>query len=327
MSKASFDSSESIAHELRHSNPKEAGRELSRDYRIMKPEDFKHVFDSMNSQLKIANLPEVKAHYGKNGKIESFDFGTPGEPYKTEKPHKRQEHVGNADDKKEQFKAVEQPRIEAKKDQPKPEVKKEDPKPEAKKDQPKPEEKKEQPKPEAKKDKPTSDSVADVTYDASGTRVTKFGDGTVKRENPDKTTSVVHPDGSVHHYGPKDGDKFYWNNKEKSLTTTDAKGNTNTKWENGVQRQQNVDGTGFVRNADGSEKHWGPSATQNYEKTANGGTLRVAPDGTKTTTWEAGGGPARQIIENKDGTSGTIYQNDGRVVTWSPKPDLSKFGR
>ncbi len=318
MSKASFDSSESIAHEIRHSNLKEAGRELSRDCRIMKPEDFKHVFDSMNSQLKIANLPEVKAHYGKNGKIESFDFGS-GDLYKTEKLHtKRQEHIGKADEKKDQFKAVEQPRIEAKKDQAKPEAKKEEPKLEAKKEESKPETKKEQPK---------ADSVADVTYDASGTRVTKFGDGTVKRENPDKTTSVVHPDGSVHHYGPKDGDKFYWNNKEKSLTTTDARGNTTTKWENGLQRQQNVDGTGFVRNADGSEKHWGPSANQNYEKTANGGTVRITPDGARTTTWEAGGGPARQIVENKDGTSGTIYQNDGRVVTWAPKPDLSKFGR
>jgi len=124
MSRASFDGAESIVTEVRHNIHKEAARELSRDYRTMKPEDFKHVFDGMNSQLKIANLPEVKAHYGKNGKIESFDFG--GDLFKTEKSPKRQEHVGT-----------------------KSELRTEVLKPEAKKEQPKPEEKKERQKPES----------------------------------------------------------------------------------------------------------------------------------------------------------------------------------
>ncbi len=53
------------------------------------------------------------------------------------------------------------------------------------------------------------------------------------------------------------------------FVTQDKIGNRHTVWQNGTERVENVDRTGYVRQADGSEHHWGPRPADNYDRTSD----------------------------------------------------------
>lgn len=164
-------------------------------------------------------------------------------------------------------------------------------------------------------------NVTTVWSDAKGT--------TVKVENKDGTGFVRYPDGSVHHWGPNAADNY---DKDKdgsrankradgSEVVVSADGTTTTTWkgENGVTvKVENKDGTGYVKNPDNSEHHWGPSAIDNYDVPGGVGNPRTLEQASSTTTvWTDSQGKSTVKVENKNGT-GFVKYADGSVHHWGP---------
>lgn len=121
-----------------------------------------------------------------------------------------------------------------------------------------------------------------VTNDAAGNKHTRWSDGTERVENRDNTGLVRKPDGSEHHWGPRDTDNYDVSRTSDGGTSiTDNRGTTRTRWDDGVVRVENSDGTGYVRRPDAAtggyaEHHWGPNPQDNYEltKTSNASDAR-----------------------------------------------------
>lgn len=104
-------------------------------------------------------------------------------------------------------------------------------------------------------------------------------------------------------------------------TVLNEAGKRTTTWADGTYRIDNADRTGYVRTPDGTEMHWGPKQTDNFEvrPTTDGGTAITDHRGAITTTWADG--VRRQ--ENPDGTGNVRRPAEGGGYTehhWGPNP-------
>jgi len=160
----------------------------------------------------------------------------------------------------------------------------------------------------------TSDGIKVSGAGASASKT--YDDGTVKTINGDGTGSVKQSDGTEHHWGPNltdnydvtaDGTKV--SKTADGGTVKEKNGSKTTTWADGTVKSEDSDGSGYVKNADGTEHHWGPKAEQNYDLTADGGTQTKDENGNTKTVW-------------KDGTIRIDYAiGSGKVM--KPQPDGS----
>lgn len=115
-------------------------------------------------------------------------------------------------------------------------------------------------------------------------------------------------------------------NKNGDHILVDKDGNKTTTSPDGTVKQENKDGTGFLKKPDGSEHHWGPKAEDNFEVTKDGGKQTKDKDGNTITTWKDG----TEKHESADGKSGYVKKADGSEHHWGPDAkdnyDLTKDG-
>lgn len=122
----------------------------------------------------------------------------------------------------------------------------------------------------------TADGGTVITNDA-GDKITSWKDKTVRVDRTDNTGYVKTADGTEIHWGPKNKDNYSVSiTEDGGRAVKDYYGNTKTSWDDGVVRQENVDGTGSVRRpveGGGYTQHnWGPRNEDNFDlvKTADG---------------------------------------------------------
>lgn len=101
----------------------------------------------------------------------------------------------------------------------------------------------------------------------------------------------------------------------------DASGKRTTNWADGTYKIDNPDRTGYVHISDGTEHHWGPKPTDNFDvhPTADGGTAVTDHKGTITTTWADG----VSRTERTDCTGNVRRPVEGGGYTehhWGPAP-------
>lgn len=186
--------------------------------------------------------------------------------------------------------------------------------------------------------------------DNSDEKITVWRGG-VRVENKDGTgyERQQEKDGTIKGkgWGPKPEDNYtYERSKDGTEVETDHKGNKTTRNPDGSTRVDNVDGTGYKRDTNGNETHWGPKPEDNYtrDKNAkryydkdgnyvsefNNGT-RAVTDKNSVTTWtfqngeqfisEPGG---KQTWKKKDGS--TTVETPGGPIERTER-DGSKFTR
>jgi len=100
---------------------------------------------------------------------------------------------------------------------------------------------------------------------------------------------------------------------------------TVTTYVGGSERTEYKDGRGFTHNSDGSEKHWGPRAEDNWTRDIGGARIENKLDGSTVTSWADGS----ELHKFKDGR-GFSKSRDGNLHAWGPKSednyDVSKDG-
>lgn len=107
----------------------------------------------------------------------------------------------------------------------------------------------------------------------------------------------------------EDGGTQYW-----------EKGGLKTVWPDNTVRVEYPDGRGFVVSSDGSGKHWGPTPSDNYETTADGGIERINWETLRTvTTWPDG--TVREVSMLGDDDKGFVVKPDGSRHVWGPTPN------
>ncbi len=111
-----------------------------------------------------------------------------------------------------------------------------------------------------------------VRYEKNLDQITTYPDGTSKHSNPLTGKGYLQkPDllggYSKHHWGkrPEDNYEEKYDAKTGITTTVDALGDKTTKWPNNGIKVERHDHSGYVRQPDGSEHHWGPTEKDNFD--------------------------------------------------------------
>ncbi len=111
-------------------------------------------------------------------------------------------------------------------------------------------------------------------YEKNLDQTTTWPDGTIQQRNPLTGAGFSQkPDGQggyvKHHWGrsPEQNYDEKYDGKTGITTTVDGRGDKTTKWPNNVVKVERHDHSGYVRQPDGSEHHWGPHEKDNRHST------------------------------------------------------------
>ncbi len=111
-------------------------------------------------------------------------------------------------------------------------------------------------------------------YEKNLDQTTTWPDGTIKQSNPLTGAGYLQkPDGQggyvKHHWGrnPEENYDEKYDGKTGITFTVDGRGDKTTKWPNNGVKVERHDQSGYVRQPDGSEHHWGPGEQHNRDST------------------------------------------------------------
>ncbi|GEM_PF-663916 len=118
-------------------------------------------------------------------------------------------------------------------------------------------------------------------YDKNFDQTVSWADGTTKQNNLLSGVGYTQkPDGQggyvKHHWGkrPEENYEEKFDAKSGITTSVDARGDKTTKWPNNGVKVERHDQSGYVRQPDGSEHHWGPGEKDNSDSARDFSTIQ-----------------------------------------------------